>query len=78
LVVTETKTALREALMETEPEYGFALFGPDGDQIAVVAPGFWPFFLKAVRQVIAIHGEACERDCATEIGSLVVLPARSE
>lgn len=78
LVVTETKTALREALTETEPEYGFALFGPEGDQIAIVAPGFWPFFLKAVRQVIPLHGEACEKDCATEIGSLVVMPVRSE
>ena len=49
LYVQETRNAAsRGGLRESAPDYGFRITDGDGNVVATIAPGMWPFVKKCI------------------------------
>lgn len=65
--------ANRSALQEADTEYGFRVLDGDGNSLAQVAPGWWPFIKKIIQDGAAVHSPHCDEDCQTNMGDVTIL-----
>lgn len=79
LYIREVKAgANRAALSEIAPDYGFQVITEDGNLVAEIAPGMWPFVRKVIEEGATFHSNACLEDCNTPMGDITVVSGETK